>query len=103
MRALCVLFLVATAFAGDKRPLTDDEMRNAYRVSVDWIYQHLKAPTSAHFADETEARFARSRKDSIDVKLYVDAQNAYGAMLRKGWLCRVSPRDGAYGVVCIER
>ncbi|MBZ5625893.1 MAG: PEGA domain-containing protein [Acidobacteriia bacterium] len=93
------------AMAADKKPaseLTSDERQVAYNVAVNGISGRLKAPLTAHFTPIEQAIFSTGRKDSIDVRLNVDAQNSFGAMLREGWWCRVWPQRqvGLYPVSC---
>jgi hypothetical protein len=65
----------------------------------------LKAPSTASYAPIDQARFSPAKKDSIDVTVFVDAQNSYGAMLRENNSCRVWPQrpDGLYNVFCYSR
>ena len=99
--------LVMFCFAGDKKPprqLTDEEKQSAYIAATNRIYLMLKAPSTAHVSPLEEAAFSTGIKNSIDVRVLVDAQNSYGAMLRNRWRCRVWPKrpDGLYPVTCVE-
>ncbi len=108
MRILLVaVFCLPLATAGDNHPaktLTADERQAAYNVSVQRISGFLKAPATAQFTPVQEAVFSTGKGDTIDVRLNVDAQNSFGAMLRKGWYCRVGPQqaNGLYRVGCVE-
>lgn len=56
-----------------------------------WVLDQLKSPSSAHFSG-----------DSIDgdgpwtIHGTVDADNSFGASLRRGWVCNVSESGGSY-------
>ena len=99
------------ALAADKKPprqITPEEARAAYNVSVNQITRMLKAPATARFAPFEDTQItpggALNRKDIV-VRLYVDAQNSYGALLRGWWKCWVGPQrpDGLYKVFCNDR
>jgi len=105
--AAVALLLAAFCFAGDKKPprqLTPEEVQAAYQVSVNWITARLKAPSTARFAPIEETKFSPAMRNSIDVRLWVDAQNSFGAMLRNAWRCNVGPQrpDGLYKAFCLE-
>lgn len=56
-----------------------------------WVKDQLKSPSSAHF-----------NGDSVDgdgpwtIHGTVDAENSFGASLRRGWVCTVSESGGSY-------
>ncbi len=117
LRLMILTLLACSAVAADKKPervLTDEEKQTAYNVAVNWISARLKAPSTAHFAPISEAVFSDGSthvirpKDwagAVSVRLYVDAQNSYGAMLRGVWNCRVGRErpDGLHLVACMEQ
>jgi len=61
----------------------------------------LKAPSTAQFPrlGDAEVRMTPSTKDSYEFHIvsYVDAQNAFGAMIRTRWICRISKTSGGAG------
>ena len=98
--------MIPNAWAASKPPLTNEEMVAAYDQSVSYISARLKAPSTAQFCSLEQARFGRGRNwpskaPAIIVKLTVDAQNSYGAMLRSNFTCKVSP-DPRFPVFCFE-
>lgn len=105
--AICLVGIAASSWCAEKRAassLTVQERQTAYSVAVSRISVLLKAPSTAHFAPIEEAVFSIG-KSTIDVRLNVDAQNSYGAMLRNAWWCKVHPQqrpDGLYRVSCLE-
>ncbi|HYW43928.1 MAG TPA: hypothetical protein VE959_13790 [Bryobacteraceae bacterium] len=99
-KASALILLVSTfCFAGDKKPprqLTDEGRQTANNVAVNQISRELKALSTARYAPTEEAVLSDGKgsgrwQNSIRVRLYVDAQNSYGAMLRNVWNCRVGP------------
>ena len=94
--------------AADKKPerqLSNEEIQAAYNVTVKALPRILKAPFTAHYAPIEETSITPGGagfRNSIVVRIYVDSQNSFGAMLRTRFLCRVGPqrRDGLYSVKC---
>jgi hypothetical protein len=72
----------------------------AYNVAVNCISSRLKAPSTARFSPMNEATYAverprgifgtKGKEEFINVRLLVDAQNGFGAMLRERWLTQIS-------------
>jgi type IV secretory pathway VirB10-like protein len=86
------------------RQLTQEEMQNAYRMSLARIATMLKAPATAQYQPIEQVQFSpgKLQKNGIVVRLYVDAQNSFGAMLRQLWTCHVGSQqpNGLYKVFC---
>jgi hypothetical protein len=57
----------------------------AYAAALDIVGRHLKAPSTASYSGYTETRVSKSG-DQWTVQGHVDAQNEFGAMLRKPWV-----------------
>jgi hypothetical protein len=103
--ALCCFCTAEDKQSKAKRELTQEERQTAYNVSVNRLNAMLKAPLTAQYAPIEEARFSTGTLNSIDVRLYVDAQNSFGAMLRQKFRCRVWPSrpkdEGMMRVSCL--
>ena len=106
-----ILFIASLARAAEKpkpvvEPATQEEARAGYDLAVQWISARLKAPSTAHFQPVEELMFCPDcrvlfRRHLLAFKLYVDAQNSYGAMLRHTWVCGVD-RQGQGKVQCFD-
>ena len=65
----------------------------AIRMAHEFIKRRLKAPATAEFGGEKVSSFSPPTKHLVTG--YVDAQNAFGAKLRKRWACAVE-KTGAH-------
>jgi flagellar basal body-associated protein FliL len=82
---IVVVFFVGVFVIGSNSTAEPgDEKVIAYSKSQEYVKEQLKAPSSAVFPSYFEINvFYYSNSDEYVVKAYVDAQNSYGAMLRK--------------------
>jgi len=89
-----------TTTTSDKNEiLASDEMEKAaVAFSQEFVKGELKAPSTAKFPEydeENSHEYTGNLQDSIFiVKSYVDAQNEYGAMLRKKYVVNMKFRGG---------
>ena len=71
----------------------EDNMKVAYQVSQRFVSRHLKAPATADFpyydSSFVKVRAKEEKGIIFDVSAYVDAQNAFGAKLRKNYECAI--------------
>jgi hypothetical protein len=92
----CVGLLVLLAIIGalipkSKKSRDDTRTTMAYIMAKQFIQKQLKAPGSAEFPsqvwNEGEVRIVKLGDGSYRIRAWVDAQNAFGAKLRKNWTC----------------
>lgn len=99
----------ASLFGRTKAPprdLSSEEITVYYAAVVEYISNQLLAPSTAHFGSIEETGFkARDSRvgGNVNVELRVDAQNAFGAMLRKTYYCTVRPNSKIVPILCFDR
>ena len=71
--------------------ITNDEQTNLQLNSKETIKSILKAPSTAKFPNITEWKFGKTDGVTV-IQSYVDAQNAFGAMMRSEFQLKV--KDG---------
>jgi len=102
-RRILALAILATVLClgADKKPPTAEE-KEAYRLTKSWITQTLKAPATARFQPIEEVEFSPHENGIMNVRIYVDAQNTYAAMIRTRFICEVGPisPERLYRVKC---
>lgn len=88
---------------------TEALQRDAFTMCQSFVTDRLKAPRTAEFATYSEALIERLNDDDYDrrpfrVTAYVDAQNAFGALLRQQYICTVRPplKDDPWLLVNLE-
>lgn len=72
-----------------------DDLNNVYWMSTVFVKRQLKAPSTADFpalSDTNHPRplISKTGEHSYSVTSYVDAQNAFGAKLRKAYTCKLT-------------
>lgn len=71
---------------------------SAYTMAVKFIERDLKAPSTAKFADygygDDPAEVSYIGGETYRVKIWVDAQNSFGAMLRNKYQLDLKKKDG---------
>jgi hypothetical protein len=75
---------------------SQEEQQQAYYMAKQFITNRLKAPSTAKFPspydrNESGITTVQLPGGAYRVSAWVDAQNAFGAMLRKRWVCEVKP------------
>lgn len=63
---------------------------HAYVLSQEQVKRRLKAPITADFPSYTKVRVLTSGECSSEIVGYVDAQNAFGAMLRTHYVAKLT-------------
>ena len=80
-------------------PITGSQ-GSVYELAKTEISKILKTPSTAKFASYTDEETTVSVRDSVSsVFSWVDAQNAYGATVRKRYVCYFEKTDGRWNVV----
>ncbi len=95
-RVVVSILFASLLGAAQVRQLTDDEMWEAWRQSANYISARLKVPSTAFIFGIEDTQFARSGKNAVRVRLTVDAQNAYGVMLRNHYTLKVVNLQNGY-------
>jgi hypothetical protein len=89
MKAVIIVQLVLLVAIVSSIYLTTDrttiENMKSYEIAQDLILEELKAPLSAVFPDITEVT-VKEQNHRVYVTGYVDAQNSFGALIRKDFV-----------------
>ena len=87
-----LFYLFLTFISGDKKKEIDycNSEERAYLASTNMVRNTLKSPSSAKFPHYTEVEIYPAGQCSFQIKLYVDAKNGFGAMIRKPYLTVVT-------------
>lgn len=97
---IAVVFLLFSPSKSKKnpepKPFNPEEFKiNAYVISTGFIKNLLKSPSTADFPTLYGPSHTTHAGDSIFfVKSYVDAQNGFGAVIRKDFVCRLRYKGG---------
>lgn len=94
--AILMFAVVALSTSGDKDtskpappPKPEHDSISAFVMSQNFTKKQLKAPSTAKFPRYSEGRVADLGNGEYRVSSYVDAQNAFGAMIRTNYICKV--------------
>jgi hypothetical protein len=100
-----IVFILNIFFGGDSSTATktesvsiSDTQFSAYTMAVKFIERDLKAPSTAKFADygygDDPADVSSIGGETYRVKIWVDAQNSFGAMLRNKYQLDLKKKEG---------
>ena len=99
--AAIVVAFVAWAYItddGDDSGTTDDREFAAFSICKQFVTDRLQSPATAsfrnYFEDDGEVVVRVVSDDRYVVTSTVDSENGFGAMLRTGFVCTVTPADG---------
>lgn len=82
---LCSFFLLRSCIAGfDKVDKYD-----AYYAATQFVERRLKSPSTAEFSGYDKEQVDNIKENVYRVSGYVDAENAFGAMLRRNYVCKI--------------
>jgi len=90
------LVIVATNRPSPEQQAKEDSKIAGYNAAFacqDYVRERLKAPASAKFQAPREAQIEDTGRGIFKVESYVDAQNGFGAMLRKRYTCTATTID----------
>jgi hypothetical protein len=107
MREKCRVLQTDLSIAPVDATLTREEAKlgaltrqQAYNVAVNCVTSRLKVPSTARFSNMNDAVYTverervffgiKGKQEFVHVRLLVDAQNSFGAMLRERWLTQIS-------------
>lgn len=77
--------------------VTDSALKSdLWLCAEDVVKQNLKAPANANFCDIDEASFYSTGGNDYKILGYVDAQNDFGALLRKNFTVTLTYTEGKY-------
>lgn len=96
MFLLLILVAALVSITGDNESSAQDDI-GAFVAARRLVREQLKAPSTAEFCDYSAARIAY-RAGEYTVAGWVDAQNSFGATLRKPFVCRVRRDAGGFWV-----
>ena len=94
LNALAVLLavtLIAVIVIVSTSPSRDPYADTAESMCMTFISKRLNAPGSADWSGPSETGFEKRADGSYLVWGWVDAQNSFGAKLRKSYRCEVAP------------
>lgn len=83
---LMALIVIAAIFSKKEPEKPGSDTFTAQLMAQKFIEKQLRAPAGAEFGDQKVAHLGSEKYLVIG---YVDAQNAFGAKLRKQWTCTV--------------
>jgi hypothetical protein len=93
-----VAFVVWAYATDDGEDEQGDRNHGAFSVCTQFVKDRLKAPTTAsfrnYFEDDGEVSVRVVSGDRYVVTSTVDSENGFGAMLRTGFVCTVTPTGG---------
>ncbi|MEX2639305.1 MAG: hypothetical protein WD266_01375 [Balneolales bacterium] len=105
LSALTFAFIILTG-CGDTMPWYDkDNSVLAYLAIEDYVNEHLAAPSTAEYPSLSEKKSHTTREsDNIYVfKSWVDAENVYGAMVRRDFVARIQQiGENEFNLISIE-
>ncbi len=108
LAAMIIGTLQHTLFAGkQEEESTASLCQSAYEHSKGLVTRSLKAPATAKFPDNPQSAYEAQALDSLGRRIvyissYVDAQNSFGALLRKNYNCSLGYKLGSWYVIDIH-
>lgn len=79
--------------SSEPEPLTPE--KSAYYAAREVVSNHLKSPETAEYQPYSDD-IVQINGNTYSINLYVDAENAFGALLRTHFIVDVELRDGAW-------
>jgi hypothetical protein len=89
-----VLSAIAYVTPKDVMREAEDKKIEAFVICKQFVEKQLRAPKTAEFPSFSSAQVHPVAGTDYEVRSYVDAQNAFGAMIRNTFSCTVSPTSG---------
>jgi len=86
---LVLALLVLSQFYDKETPSIEPTKYAAYVMCQEFVKDRLRAPATADFPVLSEARWSKSDGDRWRFEAHVDAQNAFGAVIRTRFHCVV--------------
>ena len=86
----------------EKKPYNYLNENTAYMMSKKFVKARLLAPATADFPWTGEATIKKSGPGEFTVLSYVDAQNAFGAQIRKHYVCKIKSEDNGKNWELVE-
>jgi hypothetical protein len=81
--------IIGSFFNSSEKSTRGSDQIGAYVYAQVFVKHRLKAPSTAKFCGFSEANVVTLGGDSYQVSGWVDAQNAFGAMLRNSFVCKL--------------
>lgn len=103
--AMSIFTLVSCGDLPDENTTNENYIKGMYKVTAyslckQDVTQKLKAPATAEFEGVTSARMTQSEDQTQwFVRMYVDSQNGFGALVRTKIACTVTPKSPDRGLV----
>lgn len=94
---LVVIYIISNGGNGrssSKPTPTPDWNYDSYYMCKEFITKYLKAPSTAEFQRYSEITVKSYGSETFGMRLYVDAENSFGAMIRGTYDCKVRHGDG---------
>lgn len=102
-RAIVIALATLTlAGCGDATPKATVPKVSGVTACHHAVESRLKAPSTAKFEPESEARTTDKQVDATDgsvtyiIEGWVDSQNGFGAQIRSDWMCAVVKSGGEW-------
>ena len=91
-----VLFLVIIGIGFGFKTINDNPNRISNNLAIESISKQLKAPSTAKYEMTDIIELGEGEDRSLSFIMIVDAENSYGAKIRKEWLCSTHIKDGEW-------
>lgn len=91
--AVVVLALLGSLVPESEKSKERERNINAIAACQVAVERRLKSPSTAKFPDGLSSNVSEPSGGVVTVSASVDAQNAFGALLRKRWVCTVNVSD----------
>lgn len=94
---LIILFSLLSMFLDTSSSSPD--FKGARSACQEFVKQSLRSPTSAEFPFVPDKEITRTAEDEFLIISYVDAQNAFGVMLRDHYRCHVKRNGNSWSLL----
>lgn len=95
-----ICILVFTSFLPESKG--GDKDFDAWYFATEFVKDSLKAPSTSKFSPYRESVSVNMGNSHYQVIGWVDAENSFGAMLRKGWIVKLRHDDKSWYCENIE-
>ncbi|MBO4501029.1 MAG: hypothetical protein J5760_02205 [Clostridia bacterium] len=93
---ICVAVFIISPFLPQSKTSGKVSARTAWSCAQEYVKEQLVSPSSAKFCSYSNAKITVLEDNTFRISGYVDAQNAFGAVLRKSFTITLTvTHDGA--------
>lgn len=84
---IAIVLYIRSSDSGMRTGPSRPDHRTAYETCETLVKERLRAPSTAEFGGYGQANIERSGGETYRIEGWVDAENAFGAMLRNTFVC----------------